>query len=52
MSVIWNIGLFPAIKYILTKQGIDVGTARKPFIQLTDEEKKIIDKVIAENLCN
>ena len=52
MSVIWKIGLFPAIKYILTKQGIDVGITRKPFIQLADEDKKIIDKVIAENLCN
>ena len=50
MSVIWNIGLFPSIKYILTKQGIDIGTARKPFSQLTNEEKEIIDKVIAENL--
>ena len=52
MSVIWNIGLFPAIKYILTKQGINVGITRKPFIQLTNEEKKRIDKVIDENLCN
>lgn len=50
MECIWNIGLFPAIKYIVGKQGIHVGSVRKPFLPLTDKEKEIIDQVLEENL--
>lgn len=52
METIWNIGLFPAIKYILKKQGNNVGDTRSPFTALTEKQKEVIDRVIEENLCN
>lgn len=50
MDKIWGIGLFPSIKYILEKQGNNVGSIRKPFIALNNEEKKDIDEVLKQNL--
>lgn len=52
METIWNIGLFPSIKYILKKQGYNVGYARRPFIALSNEQAEMIDRVLEENLCN
>lgn len=51
MNVCVDVGLFPAIKYILNKQGIDAGLPRKPFLPLTDEQKAAVDKVLEQDLC-
>ena len=41
----------PAMKYITTvATGIDVGCCRKPFRELTADEKKLLEKTAAENL--
>ncbi|MBQ9642845.1 MAG: N-acetylneuraminate lyase [Lachnospiraceae bacterium] len=50
MNVCVNVGLFPAIKYILGQQGIDAGLPRKPFLPLSEAQKKQVDAVLAENL--
>ena len=39
-------GLIAAIKYILTKQGIPSGDARKPFLPLTAEHRDRIDRAL------
>ena len=52
MNALVDVGLFPAIKYILNTMGIDAGLPRKPFLPLTDEQKKFVDQVLAENLEN
>ena len=44
MEVFCNAGLIPAVKYVVCKQGIDVGHARKPFSELTESSKALIDK--------
>lgn len=50
MEAICRVGLIPAIKYILTIQGIDVGIPRKPFFELDTDQKKYIEEVLALNL--
>jgi len=50
METLYSVGLVAAIKYILISQGIDVGEPRKPFIPLTDKQKKQVDKILADNL--
>jgi len=52
MNACVDVGLFPAIKYILNKQGIDAGLPRKPFLPLTEEQKRKVDDAISRNLCN
>jgi len=42
------VGIFSAMKYILKSQGIDCGICRKPFKELTDDQKARLDKLIAE----
>ena len=41
-----NTSVFPAAKYCLTLQGIDVGSCRKPFAPLTDEQKEMVKKTL------
>lgn len=50
MEEIWNLGLFPSIKYILNTQGNLVGLTRKPLGGLNVEDKQKIDKVLFDNL--
>lgn len=50
MEVIWNIGLFPSIKYILSKDGFETGVCIKPFGQLSEDEMAEIDVVLRNNL--
>lgn len=52
MSGLCSVGLIAAIKYILTKQGIDGGEPRKPFLPLNDEQKKFADDVWSQNIEN
>lgn len=44
-----NNGGLPAFKYLTTlRHGIDCGSSRKPFMPLTDEQKKYLEKVAIE----
>ena len=50
MEAFCTVGLIPAVKYVVCKQGINVGIARRPFGELSDEAKTLVDKSLAENL--
>lgn len=50
MEAFCNVGLIPAVKYVLRCQGIDAGLARKPFKELDDKAKKYIDQILETNL--
>lgn len=50
MYALCGMGLISAIKYILSTMGIDVGTPRKPFAPLSEEQKTQIDQVLRDNL--
>lgn len=43
-----NVGIFPAVKYLFYKQGIDVGKCRKPFAELTSSQKEKLDILFNE----
>ncbi len=47
MQAFCKVGLFPAVKYVCTTLGDEVGTPRKPFTPLTEEQKHFIDEVMA-----
>ncbi|MCR5760534.1 MAG: dihydrodipicolinate synthase family protein [Sphaerochaetaceae bacterium] len=50
METFCNVGLIPAVKYVVCKQGIDVGIARRPFGELSPEAMRMVDKALEENL--
>ncbi len=50
MQALVSAGLFPAIKHILTVQGLDVGTCRRPLHTLTPEQAAMVEKVVLENM--
>lgn len=50
MEAMCRVGLIPAIKYELARQGYPVGNARAPFRPLTDEQKAYIDGVLDRDL--
>ena len=50
MEAMCAVGLIPAIKYELARQGFPVGQPRKPFAPLTQEQKNYIDGVLDKNL--
>ncbi len=50
MQALVSCGLFPSIKYVLQAQGLDVGVCRRPFATLSEEQKRVIDRAVAENL--
>lgn len=50
MEVLVRVGLFPAIKYILSRMGIDAGLPRRPFLPLSEEHKRYVDQILEENL--
>jgi N-acetylneuraminate lyase len=50
MEALCRVGLIPAIKYVLTLQGIDAGIPRKPFFELDESQKKYIEEVLETNL--
>ncbi|MBU3113944.1 N-acetylneuraminate lyase [Clostridium lacusfryxellense] len=52
MEALCSVGLIPAIKYVLTMQGSDVGVARKPFSELDNTQKKYIEEILMINLVN
>ena len=50
MNALCDAGLIPAIKYMLSEMGMDVGIPRRPFRELTDEQKRGLKKTVEENL--
>ena len=50
MQAMCRVGLIPAIKYALARQGYPVGEARAPFRPLTDEQKAYVDAVLDRDL--
>ncbi|MFZ5967709.1 MAG: N-acetylneuraminate lyase [Bacillota bacterium] len=50
MEALCRVGLIPAIKYILTLQGIDAGIPRRPFFELDAAQKKYIEDMLDLNL--
>lgn len=50
MEAMCRVGLIPAIKYELERQGYPVGDPRAPFTPLTGEQKAWLDGVLDENL--
>lgn len=43
-----NVGIFSAVKYLFYKQGLDIGTCRKPFGELTSDQKAKLDVLFNE----
>lgn len=50
MEAMCAVGLIPAIKYQLARQGFPVGRPRRPFAPLTQEQKDYVDSVLDKNL--
>lgn len=50
MEAFCKVGLIPAVKYVLSAQGIDAGAPRSPFAPLDADAKAYIDSVLKENL--
>lgn len=50
VNLLLSSGLASSIKYILKKQGIDAGNARKPFLPLSNEARLKIDQELHEKL--
>ena len=50
MNALCDVGLIPGIKHVLTTMGIDSGLPRRPFSELTEEQKQYVDKIVGENL--
>ena len=50
MNTLCDVGLIPSIKYALSAKGIHCGVPRRPFLPLTDYQKKQIDQTLAMNL--
>lgn len=50
MNALCDVGLIPAIKYVLTTMGIDAGVPRRPFRALNEEQKRCINEVLSRNL--
>ena len=50
MTALCDVGLIPAIKYVLTTMGIDAGVPRRPFQPLNEEQKQYIDETLKANL--
>ncbi|MDO4322337.1 MAG: N-acetylneuraminate lyase [Lachnospiraceae bacterium] len=42
-----SVGIFNAVKYAWTLRGVDCGMCRSPFKPMTDEQKKVIEELMA-----
>ena len=47
MEAMCRVGLFPAIKYVLERQGCSCGNPREPFLPLSEAAKSAIDTTCA-----
>lgn len=50
LQLLLSSGLPASIKYILTKQGIDAGSVRRPLLDLDEAKKKALDDILAKKL--
>lgn len=50
MNALCDVGLIPGIKHVLTTMGIDAGLPRRPFRELTEEQKQYVNDVVETNL--
>lgn len=50
MEAFCRVGLIPAVKYVLGRQGVAAGTARRPFGQLSAEDRAYVDQVWDANI--
>lgn len=50
MNALCDVGLIPAIKYVLGAMGVPVGDPRRPFAPLAEEGRAMLDAVLRENL--
>lgn len=50
ITILIDCGVMPAEKYLLSKEGFDMGNCKKPLPRLTEEKKKILDKLYEEKL--
>ena len=46
IEVFLDVGIFNAVKYVFTLLGIDCGSCRRPFIPLTEEQKRRIEALL------
>jgi len=49
VAALVKVGVFKGIKEILKMQGLDCGECRKPFLPLTDEQKRYLAQVAEKN---
>lgn len=47
IAVLAKVGVFQGIKYLLGKMGFDCGKCRKPFRELDESEKELLDEVFS-----
>lgn len=52
MAALCEVGLIPAIKWVLGDMGVPVGAPRKPFMSITPRQGRQLKAVLAENLEN
>lgn len=45
VEMLVKVGVFRGVKYLLTKKGIECNGCRKPFRELTEEEKQFLDQI-------
>lgn len=50
MNALCDVGLIPGIKHVLTTMGIDAGLPRRPFRELTEEQKQYVNRIVETNL--
>ena len=50
MNALCDVGLIPGIKHVLTTMGMDAGLPRRPFRELTEEQKQYVNSVVETNL--
>ena len=46
ISILEELGVYPTIKHVLKKYGIDAGYMKFPFKELTEEERKQAEKIV------
>lgn len=52
MEALCSAGLIAAIKHVLCGFGIEAGLPRRPFLPMTADQKKAVDRAVSENLDN
>ncbi|MBR2528918.1 MAG: dihydrodipicolinate synthase family protein [Blautia sp.] len=48
LYTLYEVGLIPGIKYILNRMGIAAGISRRPFHELSEDQKRLLDECMAQ----